>query len=87
LSTHDQVNILSKVIGKPTQCIDIPAEVAAERLESIGLPESLIQGLYDVWIRVRNNEGTYQTNEVERLTGQPAQTFETWCREHRSAFL
>ena len=87
LSTHDQVNILSKVIGKPIQCIDIPAEVAAERLESVGLPESLIQGLYDVWIRVRKNEGTYQTNEVERLTGQPAQTFETWCREHRSAFL
>jgi (4-alkanoyl-5-oxo-2,5-dihydrofuran-3-yl)methyl phosphate reductase len=87
LSTHDQVNILSKVIGKPIQCIDIPPEVAAERLESIGLPEPLIQGLYDVWIRMRNNEGIYQTNEVERLTGQPAQTFETWCREHRSAFL
>ena len=87
LSTHDQVNILSKVIGQPIQCIDIPAEVAAERLESIGLPEPIIQGLYDVWIRVRNNEGTDQTNEVERLTGQPAQTFETWCREHRSAFL
>jgi len=87
LSTHDQVNILSKVIGKPIQCIDIPAEVAAERLESVGLPESIIQGLYDVWLRVRKNEGTYQTNEVEKLTGQPAQTFETWCREHRSAFL
>jgi (4-alkanoyl-5-oxo-2,5-dihydrofuran-3-yl)methyl phosphate reductase len=87
LSTHDQVNILSKVIGQPIQCIDIPAEVAAERLASIGLPEPLVQGLYDVWIQVRNHEGTYQTNEVERLTGQPAQTFETWCGEHRSAFL
>ena len=87
LSTHDQVNILSKVIGQPIQCIDIPAEVAAERLESIGLPEPVIQGLYDVWIQVRNNEGTFQTDEVEKLTGQPAQTFETWCREHRSAFL
>ena len=87
LSAHDQVNILSKVIGKPIQCIDIPAEVAAERLASVGLPEPLIQGLYDVWIQVRNHEGTYQTNEVERLTGQPAQTFETWCREHRSAFM
>jgi len=87
LSTHDQVNILSKVIGKPIQCIDIPAEVAAERLESIGLPEPIIQGLYDVWIGVRNNQGAYQTNEVEKVTGQPAQTFETWCREHRSPFL
>lgn len=87
LSAHDQVNILSKVIGKPIQCIDIPAEVAAERLESVGLPEPIIQGLYNVWKRVRENEGAYQTNEVEKLTGQPAQTFETWCREHRSAFL
>jgi (4-alkanoyl-5-oxo-2,5-dihydrofuran-3-yl)methyl phosphate reductase len=87
LSTHDQVRILSKVVGKPIQCIDIPVEVAAERMRSNGLPETLIQSLSDLWIQVRKNEGTFQTNEVERLTGKPAQTFETWCHEHREAFL
>ena len=87
LSTHDQVDTLSKVIGSPIQCIDIPNEVAAERMKASGIPEILIQGLVDRWIRTRNGESTFYANEVERLTGQPAQTFETWCYEHRSAFV
>jgi len=87
LSTADQVRILSKVVGKPIQCIDIPIEAAAARMRSTGLPETLIESLSELWIRVRKNEGAFQTNEVERLTGEPAQTFETWCHEHREAFL
>ena len=87
LSTRDQVHILSKAIGKPIECIDIPIEAAAERMKANGLPETLIQGLCDVWTRTRNGESTFQTNEVERLTGRPAQTFEAWSRERRSAFV
>jgi uncharacterized protein YbjT (DUF2867 family) len=87
LSTQEQVQILSKVIGKPLQCIDIPVEVAADGMKSRGFPEPLIAALTDVWIRVSKNQGALQTNEVERLTGRPAQTFETWCHEHRSAFV
>ena len=87
LSTHDQVRILSKALGKPIQCIDIPVEVAAERMESSGLPEPLVQSLTELWFQIRKGEGAFQSNEVERITGQPGQTFETWCYEHRSAFL
>jgi len=75
LSTHDQVHILSKVIGSPIECIDIPTEVAAEKMKASGIPEILIQGLVDRWIQTRNGESTFYANEVERLTGQPAQTF------------
>jgi (4-alkanoyl-5-oxo-2,5-dihydrofuran-3-yl)methyl phosphate reductase len=87
LSTPDQVRILSKVVGKPIQCIDIPVEVAAERMRSNGVPEPLVESLSHLWMLVRKNQFPFQSNEVEHLTGKPAQTFETWCREHRSAFL
>jgi (4-alkanoyl-5-oxo-2,5-dihydrofuran-3-yl)methyl phosphate reductase len=87
LSTYDQVGILSKVIGKPIQCVDIPIDVAVQRMRSSRLPDALVAGMSDLWARVRENEGTFHTNEVERLTGKPAQTFETWCHEHREAFL
>jgi uncharacterized protein YbjT (DUF2867 family) len=87
LSTHGQVRILSKAIGSPIECLDIPTEAAAERMKASGLPEILIQGLRDFWIRTRNGEASFYANEVERLTGRPAQTFETWCYEHRSAFV
>ena len=87
LSTPEQVEILSKVIGKPIDCVDIPVEVAAERAIASGLPEVLVKSLAELWVQVRKEAGAFQTNEVERLTGRPAQTFETWCREHRSAFV
>jgi (4-alkanoyl-5-oxo-2,5-dihydrofuran-3-yl)methyl phosphate reductase len=87
LSTPEQVEILSKVIGKPIECVDIPVEVAAERAIASGLPEVLVRSLAELWVQVRKESYTFRTNEVEKLTGQPAQTFETWCREHRSAFL
>ena len=87
LSAHEQVNILSKVIGKPIQCIDIPVEAAVESMKSNGLPEAIIEGLSTLWTQVRKGQGIFQTNEVERLTGKPAQTFETWCQKHRAAFL
>jgi uncharacterized protein YbjT (DUF2867 family) len=86
LSTPDQVRILSKVIGKPIQCVDISVEAGAERMKASGLPDPLIQSLADLWILVRKGQGAFHSNEVERLTGRPAQTFETWCHEHRSAF-
>jgi hypothetical protein len=56
-------------------------------MKESGIPEILIQGLVDRWIRTRNGESTFYANEVERLAGQPAQTFETWWYEHRSAFV
>ena len=86
VSTPEQVEILSKVIGKPIDCVDIPVEVATERAIASGLPEAVVKSLAELWVQVRKESYTFQTNEVERLTGQPAQTFETWCREHRSAF-
>jgi (4-alkanoyl-5-oxo-2,5-dihydrofuran-3-yl)methyl phosphate reductase len=87
VSTPEQVEILSKVIGKPIDCVDIPVEVATERAIASGLPEAVVKSLAELWVQVRKESYTFQTNEVERLTGQPAQTFETWCREHRSAFV
>jgi (4-alkanoyl-5-oxo-2,5-dihydrofuran-3-yl)methyl phosphate reductase len=87
LSTHDQVRLLSKAIGKPVECIDIPVEVAAARMKSAGVPEALIEALSRLWIQLRNGQDYLQNDEVERLTGRPGQTFETWCYEHRSAFV
>jgi uncharacterized protein YbjT (DUF2867 family) len=86
LSTHDQVHTLSKVIGSPIECVDIPAEVAAERMKASGLPEVVIQGLRDRWIRTRNGEATFYANEAERLTGHPAQTFERTSPKVTPAF-
>src|SRR5258708_8723554 len=72
-NAHDQVTTLSKVLGKPIECVDIPLEVAAEGVKSSGLPVAIIEGLADVWIRTTHGHGTLQSDEVETLTRPPAQ--------------
>jgi (4-alkanoyl-5-oxo-2,5-dihydrofuran-3-yl)methyl phosphate reductase len=87
LTAREQVRILSEVLGKPIKCIDIPVGVAAERLQKSGASSFLIEGLSYFWNRVKDGSGDFQNDEVERLTGYRAQTFENWCREHRSSLL
>jgi hypothetical protein len=87
LSAHDQARILSGVLGKPLQCIDVPPSAAADGMRKGGAPDWLANGLSELWQAVRDGKGGLRTQEVERLTGRAAQTFEAWCQEHRAAFL
>jgi uncharacterized protein YbjT (DUF2867 family) len=87
LSTPEQVQILSKILGKPIECVDIPVGVVAERLQKLGVSAFLATGLISLWNRIKEGNGAFQNNEVERLTGHPAQTFEDWAREHRTVLL
>ena len=87
MSTRDQVRILSQVLGKPVECVDIPISAAAERMRAAGWPETLVEGMTDVWSRLLDGRGAFQTDEAEGLIGHAPQLFETWCREHRAAFV
>jgi (4-alkanoyl-5-oxo-2,5-dihydrofuran-3-yl)methyl phosphate reductase len=69
----------------PISPYDIAA-VAAVALTSSG-HEGRAYDLTGLWIQIRKGQGAFHSNEVARLTGCPAQTFEAWCHEHRSAFL
>ena len=86
LSAHDQARILSAVLNKPIQCVDIPIQAGLEQLKAAGLPQFILDGLAMVWAYVREGKGTLQTDHFQKLTGKSPQTFETWCQEHRFAF-
>ena len=86
LSAHDQARILSAVLNKPIQCVDIPIEAGLEQLKAAGLPQLILDGLAMVWAHVREGKGTLQTNHFQKLTRKSPQTFETWCQEHQFAF-
>ena len=86
LSAHDQVRILSTVLNKPIQCVDIPIEAGVEQLKAAGLPQLIVDGLAMVWARLREGKGTFQTDQFQKLTGKSPQTFQTWCQKHQFAF-
>lgn len=86
LTVAEQVAILSRVLGKPIKLVDITPQAAGERLRATGASDMLVEGLTALWTMVRNNEAQFRNDEVRRLTGQPPQDFESFCRDHKAAF-
>ena len=86
LTVPEQVAILSRVIAKPINVVDITPEAAGERLRAAGGSAMLVEGLTALWTMVRNNEAQFRNDEVRRLTGHPPQSFEAFCEAHKAAF-
>jgi (4-alkanoyl-5-oxo-2,5-dihydrofuran-3-yl)methyl phosphate reductase len=82
----EMVQVISKVLGKPIQYVDIPPIAAKLFMLKTGMDKTLVNALMEVLKSLRRNEGAVITDTVPRITGQPPCTFEAWCREHRRAF-
>lgn len=80
------VKVISQVLGKPIQYVDIPPIAAKLFMLNSGMDKTLVNALMEMLAALRRNEGAIVTETVSQLTGQPPRTFESWCREHIGAF-
>lgn len=82
----EMVQVISGVLGKPIQYVDIPPIAAKLFMLKSGMDRALVSALMEMLASLRRNEGAIVTDTVQRVTGQPPRTFEAWCREHIKAF-
>jgi (4-alkanoyl-5-oxo-2,5-dihydrofuran-3-yl)methyl phosphate reductase len=87
ISAEEQVEILSKAIGKSIKCIDVPIKVAAEQMSKTGAPGFLVEGLSAMWEAIKQGNAAIQTKDLERVTSSKGENFTKWCSEHRDEFL
>jgi uncharacterized protein YbjT (DUF2867 family) len=87
LSAREQVDILSKAIGRPLALVDVPASAAAEQMGRSGYPAFIVEGLTGMWERVKAGQAAVQTKDLETLTGSKGEKFDRWCSEHRNEFV
>jgi uncharacterized protein YbjT (DUF2867 family) len=80
------VQIISRVLGKPLQYVNIPPIAARLFMLKTGMDRTLVNALMEMLKSLRKNEGALMTDTVQRITGRPPRTFEEWCREHIEAF-
>ena len=80
------VQVISGVLGKPIQYVDIPPIAAKLFMLKSGMDKTLVNALMEMLGSLRRNEGAIVTDIVQQLTGYPPRTFEAWCREHIEAF-
>jgi len=80
------VQVISQVLGKPIQYVDIPPIAAKLFMLKTGMDKALVNALMEMLKSLRKNEGAIVTDTVQHVTGHPQRTFEAWCREHIEAF-
>lgn len=80
------VQVISKVLGRPLQYVDIPPIAAKLFMLKTGMSKTLVNALMEMLGSLRRNEAAISTGTVQRVTGYPPRTFEAWCREHIQAF-
>ncbi len=82
----EMVQVISRVLGKPIQYMDIPPIAAKLFMLKTGMDKTLVNALMEMLASLRKNEGAIVTDIVRQLTGHPPRTFEAWCFEHVEAF-
>jgi hypothetical protein len=80
------VQVISKVLGRPIQYVDIPPIAAKLFMLKTGMDRTLVNALMEMLGSLRRDEGAIVTGTVEQVTGRQPGTFENWCREHIEAF-
>src|SRR4030095_694240 len=86
LTIGEMVQVISRVLGKPIQYVDIPPIAAKLFMLKSGMDKVLVNGLMEMLASLRRNEGAIVTETIQKLTGNPPRTFEAWCRENIQSF-
>ena len=86
LSTAEQVEIVSRAIGKPVRYVDIPEDAARQSMLGMGMPAPVVEGLIEFMRLVRSGAGAVVSHDVETVTRRPARTFAAWVQDNVAAF-
>lgn len=83
-TVYEQVSILSDVIGKKLECIDLSEEESVHAMVKGGLPQFLASAVVESFRDIREGKTAPTFDTVERVTGRKPMTFRAWAE--RNAF-
>jgi uncharacterized protein YbjT (DUF2867 family) len=86
LSVPDQAVRLGQVLGRTVRTVEVPLDVARERMLVSGMEASFVDVVIDGQEFVRAGRGAVLTGDVERILGRPPHGFDDWVRDRRDAF-
>jgi uncharacterized protein YbjT (DUF2867 family) len=86
LSTPDQVEVLRKVFGRPIEIVDVPLDLAKERMIAAGQDPEYAEGAMRGQRFIAEGGNARLTPDVATVLGRTARTYATWADDHRAAF-
>ena len=85
LTNEQMVGIIGTVLGRSLRYQEIPADLVARRFAELGLGEQFGQAYVSLLAATVGLDAVV-TEDVEKILGRPAQTFEQWVVDHRDLF-
>ena len=76
----------TRALGRPITAEDVPGDRLQATLAGTGLPEHVTQHISTMARLHREDRYNRATDDVERITGHPAQTVEQYVAGHRDLF-
>ncbi len=86
LTSHEQVAILSDVLGRPIDFVDVTPEQFARDSIARGTPAQRAAAMRNLNELFRAGRAGVIADDIENLTGVVPRTFREWCERHADAF-
>ena len=86
LTVAEQMAVLSEVLGRPVQYVDVPEQAAVEGMTAMGFPAVLVDWLSSLNFAIKAGYTAGLSGDVARLTGHAPRTFAAFARDHASAW-
>ena len=86
VSFHDVASALSGALDKPVTYINVPNEAMVQSMTEMGFSEWTAQGFAELIDGFKDGFAKDATDNVERLTGHPARSVETFAHDFAGFF-
>jgi uncharacterized protein YbjT (DUF2867 family) len=85
LSAAQYAATLSSVLGKPVKFVEVPPEAARDSMLKM-MPAVYVDALMELMAAMKAGKIDRITDDVQKVTGRRAGTFEAWARHNIAAF-
>ncbi len=86
LSAAGYASKLAAVLGRPVKFVDVPPEAARDGMLKSGIPAGYVDALLNLLSAMKAGKADAVTEDVEKVLGRKATTFEAWAKRHAAAF-
>jgi len=86
LTPGEQVDILSRALGRPLRYVDVPPAAAHKGMIESGMPVVVADAVTELFALIREGYAAEKTDTFARIAGRAPRKFEDWCRDHAAAF-
>ena len=86
VSFHDVANALSSALDRPVTYINVPNETMVQSMTEMGFTEWTSQGYAELMDGFKDGFAKEATDQVQRLTGHPARSVETFANDFAGFF-